>query len=188
VLIESPFQGVDEGRDKSYLLRHLISANPAWALWIDGDEELEMRADTVLKREMAQTGIGSLLMRVLYFWNAEDKVRVDGVYAHMSRVSAFRVRGQDPAKLHFPRGDGSANLHNGGNCPQGVTGYCVASEARIKHYGYLTWEERQRKYEFYNKVDPNNEAEDCYRHIIEIPGARHAPGPTVLEDWQEEEP
>ncbi len=186
VLIESTFEGVNEGRDKSYLLSYLVAADPEWVLWIDGDEVLEKRAHQTLLREMSNKGVGSLSMKVLYFWDDENKFRADGVYANMTRPSAFRVRGQDPAKLHFPRGDGSANLHNGGNCPQGVVGVGALSEARIKHYGYLTWEERQRKYEFYNKVDPNNEAEDCYRHIIEIPGARHAPGPTVLQDWVEE--
>lgn len=187
VLIESPFEGVDEGRDKSLLLRYLIAANPEWALWIDGDEVLEKRATELLTREMQVPGVGFFHMKVLYFWDDENKIRVDGVYANLSRPSMFRVRGQDHGKLHFPRGDGKANLHNGGNCPQGITGVGAMSEARIKHYGYLMWEERQRKYEFYNKVDPNNEAEDCYRHIVEIPGARHAPGPTVLQDWMEEE-
>ncbi len=185
VLIESPFEGVDEGRDKSFLLKHLIAADPEWALWIDGDEVLEDRATALLYQEMQERSFGSLSMKVLYFWDDENKYRVDGVYANLHRPSAFRVRGQDPTKLHFPRGDGKANLHNGGNCPQGVAGVGAVSGARIKHYGYLTWEERQRKYEFYNKVDPNNEAEDCYRHIVEIPGARHAPGPTVLMDWVE---
>ncbi len=185
VLIESPFKGVDEGRDKNFLLKHLVAANPEWVIWIDGDEELEKRATDVLKQEMRQTAVGFYSLPVLYFWDSENKVRTDGIYANLSRPSAFRVRGQDHAKLHFPRGDGSANLHNGGNCPQGISGYGVMSDARIKHYGYLTWEERQRKYEFYNRIDPNNEAEDCYRHIVEIPGARHAPGPTVLMDWTE---
>lgn len=187
VLIESTFEGVDEGRDKSYLLKYLIAADPEWVLWIDGDEVLEKHATAVLKREMQSSAVGFFHMQVLYFWDDENKIRVDGVYANLSRPSMFRVRGQDHSKLHFPRGDGKANLHNGGNCPQGITGYGVMSEARIKHYGYLTWEERQRKYEFYNRVDPNNEAEDCYRHIVEIPGARHAPGPTMLQNWVEAE-
>jgi len=183
VLIESPFEGVDEGRDKSFLLKHLIAADPEWVLLIDGDEVLEKGAGDVIRREMMVERVVSYRLRVAYFWDSENKVRVDGIYANFSRPSLFRVRGQ--SGLYFPTGAGG-NFHCG-SCPEGLRGGegGIVSDARIKHYGYLTWEERQRKYEFYNKLDPNNQAEDCYRHIVEIPGARHAPGPTVLVDWVE---
>lgn len=185
VLIESPFEGVNEGRDKRFLLEHALAINPEWVLWIDGDEVLERNAAQFLAPEFMEYSVASYYMRVLYFWDSLTKIRVDGVYSKFHRASAFRVRGQEPGALHFPTSGGEADLHNGGNCPAGLRGQGLVSGAQIKHYGYLYKEQRQRKFEWYNRIDPNNEAEDCYRHIIETPGARHAPGPTKLQDYIE---
>ncbi len=184
-LITSTFEGVNEGRDKRLLLSAVLAIDPDWVLWIDGDEVLEKNGPELLLREMAFPDNAWYTLPVLYFWDSENTFRVDGCYANFHRRSFFRVRGQDHAALHFPVGTGEAELHGGGNCPQGLVGQGHISQARIKHYGYLDEAERQRKYDWYNKVDPNNESEDCYRHIIEIPGARHAPGPTLLQKWRE---
>lgn len=185
VLIESPFEGVNEGRDKRFLLAHAIAVNPEWVLWIDGDEVLEKSAGTIMPRELQNSAAASYVLQVLYFWNEVNRVRVDGCYRRFGRASLFRVRGQNSSALYFPTTGGEADLHGGGNCPQGLTGQMLWSGVRIKHYGYLHPEQRQRKFEFYNRIDPNNIAEDCYRHIIETPGARHAPGPTQLEIFVE---
>lgn len=184
-LVQSPFEGVNEGRDKRFLLDVAVRAQPGWVLWIDGDEVLERTAPDVLRGEFARSQFSSLSFQVLYFWNYLDVYRSDGCYESFWRRSAFRVRGQDAGAFHFPSAGGEADLHNGGNCPQGILGANASSRARIKHYGYLRPEERHRKFEWYNRIDPNNEAEDRYRHIIETPGARHAPGPTVLTEWRE---
>ena len=184
VLIESPFEGVNEARDKQLVLEHLLAANPEWVLWIDGDEVLEAVAPMMLRSELTNPLATWYSMRVLYFWDALDRIRVDGCYANFQRTSLFRVRGQDRQRLRFQVVDDGANLHCC-NYPRGLTGNGYVSGAQIKHYGYLDRQQRQRKFEWYNKIDPNNEAEDCYRHIIETPGAKHAPGPTVLEAWAE---
>lgn len=56
----------------------------------------------------------------------------------------------------------------------------ILKEAR--GVGGIEWEREQSltKYEWYRKVDPHNHAEAEYRHLAEIPGARHAP---VLLAW-----
>ena len=185
LLIESPFEGCNEGRDKRYLLSQVLLLRPDWVLWIDGDEVLEKRAAGLIAAE-TQSDAAWFALQVLYFWNEVNTFRTDGCYANFQRRSLFRITGQDQTALHFPTGTGDAELHGGGNCPQGLTGNGYKSSARIKHYGYLDRDQRQRKFDWYNKIDPNNESEDCYRHMIEIPGARHAPGPTVLETWSEE--
>ncbi len=185
LLIESPFEGCNEGRDKRYLLSQILLLRPDWALWIDGDEALDKHTRDILFEEAANPIAAWFTLPVLYFWNSDTTYRTDGCYGSFHRRSFFRVNNQDPSALHFPVGAGAAELHGGGNCPQGLVGEGYISRARIKHFGYLDPAERQRKYEWYNKVDPNTESEDCYRHIIEIPGARHAPGPTVLQEWSE---
>lgn len=188
VLIESPFVGVNEGRDKRFILAHLVAAQPEWALWIDGDEALENLAPVILRHEIQDPNAAAFAFRICYFWDSIERFRVDGVYANFHRLSMFRVLGQNPTRLYFPTTGGEADLHCGGNSPAGLVGSILTSGVRVKHYGYLTEEMRQRKFEWYNKIDPNNVAEDCYRHIIETPGARHAPGPTQLEEWLEPEP
>ena len=40
-LMPSPFSGLDEARDKNFLLTRIVAARPDWVLWIDGDEVLE---------------------------------------------------------------------------------------------------------------------------------------------------
>lgn len=79
---------------------------------------------------------------------------------------------------------GPGNLHCG-NVPRGVPGPAAATDVRLKHYGYLDPEQRQRKYAWYTRIDPGNHGEDEYRHLIGVPGARHAPGPAVLVPWHE---
>lgn len=185
ILLESPFEGVNEGRDKRYLLEHILTLTPDWCLWIDGDEELDKHTAPILLEEASNPLAAWFTLPVLYFWNSETTYRSDGCYGNFHRRSFFRVSNQDPSAIYFPAGTGEAELHGGGNCPAGLVGEGYISRARIKHFGYLDPAERQRKYEWYNKIDPNNESEDCYRHIIETPGARHAPGPTVLETWSE---
>jgi hypothetical protein len=39
-------------------------------------------------------------------------------------------------------------------------------DAPILHYGYMHREDRVRKYVWYNKQDPGNKVEDCYRHMV----------------------
>lgn len=183
-LIQSSFEGVDEVRDKNYLLReHVLPMAPEWVLWIDGDEVLEARAPEIFSREMGHDNVSVIAPRILYFWDHLNLFRVDGCYASFYRNSLFRLSGQRPEALEF-RGTGSAGFHCG-NVPRGIEGMPLCSGSSIKHYGYLDAADRQRKFEWYNKIDPNNESEDCYRHMIETPGARHAPGPTLLQKWVE---
>ncbi len=186
VLAPSEFEeGTSEGRDKRFLLQHAIAVNPEWVLWIDGDEVLTKESTVIASEELSRADVVQYWLRMIYFWNDLTTIRVDGIFRDFGRPSLFRVQGQDTSRFSIPAGSGTADLHNNGNCPLGLQGVGARSRMQLKHYGYLDREHRQRKYEFYNRVDPNNESEDCYRHIMEIPGARHAPGPTVLEHWEE---
>jgi glycosyltransferase involved in cell wall biosynthesis len=183
VLVDSPFEGIDEARDKRHILtEHILPACPDWVLWIDGDEVLERRAAEIFRSEM-RDDVAWLAPRVVYFWDQVDTFRSDGCYGNFRRGSLFRLRGQQANVLQFT-GTGTVGFHCG-NVPQGLAGAGLISNVRIKHFGYLDAEQRRRKFAWYNEIDPNNESEDFYRHMIEIPGARHAPGPTVLQTWSE---
>jgi hypothetical protein len=38
---------------------------------------------------------------------------------------------------------------------------------RLYHLGYMCPEDRLRKYQWYNTIDPENESEDRYRHMVQ---------------------
>jgi O-antigen biosynthesis protein len=181
----SPFAGLDEARDKNFLLRQVIEAGPEWVLWIDGDEVLE-RAGPARLAAAARDGAGvaAYSLRVAYVWDGPDRVRVDGVYGRFTRPSFFRLAGQPAGQLRFAATSFGGNLHCG-NVPVGLTGRAGELPVRLKHYGYMTRDQRQRKFAWYTTVDPNNALEDNYRHLAEIPGARHAPGPAVIVPWDD---
>jgi hypothetical protein len=86
--------------------------------------------------------------------------------------------------LHFPISGFGGNLHCG-NIPKGLVGRTGVLDVRLKHYGYMTREQRQAKYEWYTTIDPKNHLEDNYRHLAEIRGARFAPGPPKIVSWTE---
>ncbi|HET8772629.1 MAG TPA: glycosyltransferase [Thermoanaerobaculia bacterium] len=184
-LLPSPFQGLDEARDKNYLLRFIGEEDPAWVLWIDGDEVLERTGAARLRAQLDATPphVAVYSLRVAYVWDADGQVRVDGIWGRFRRPSLFRWRGQNLAALRFPEKK-PPNFHCG-NTPRGIAGTVQHCDVRLKHYGYAGPDLRQRKYVWYTTTDPNNAAEDNYRHLAEVAGARHAPGPPVFVPWTE---
>lgn len=188
-LFPSPFEGLDEARDKNWLFDKVQGSGADWCLSIDGDEVLEdSRGDL---REIAgypidiidrAAGAQCFSLRVLYLWNSADQVRIDGVYGRFWRPSFFRIRGGD--SFHSTRAGG--NFHCG-NVPHRLSRFSQRSGARLLHFGYMDPDDRRRKFYWYNLNDPNNLLEDRYLHMIQGdpggPGAaaklRHA-GPLEL--------
>jgi glycosyltransferase involved in cell wall biosynthesis len=163
VVIESPFDGLDEARDKDHLLRVLYDAGHLneWVLMIDGDEAV---APGSAEKILAACGSGRTLAyspRVRYLWDTEDQIRVDGVYGRFARPSVFWLT----PNLTFRQTNGGTNFH----CSN-VPGQLIHVEQRIDadllHYGYLHREDRVRKWEWYVRKDPGNPVEDGYRHIV----------------------
>jgi glycosyltransferase involved in cell wall biosynthesis len=184
-VIDSPFTGLDEARDKNFLLRELLPARPDWVLWIDGDEVLERRGPQAIRQAVRQSGsVAVYSLRVAYIWDDPNHVRIDGLFGRMARPSLFTLRGQRVETLEFVRTGFGGNLHCG-NVPSGLVGATAALEVRLKHLGYVSRALREYKYDWYNSVDPNNVSEDSYRHLIGVPGAIHAPGPVQIVPWVE---
>jgi glycosyltransferase involved in cell wall biosynthesis len=185
LVIPSPFVGLDEARDKNELLRHVLELDPEWVLWIDGDELLERRGPLQLRQAADRSrAIAAYALQIAYVWDDPEQVRVDGVYGRFARPSFFRVRGQPRERLRFTTTHSGGNLHCG-NVPWGLVGAAGTLSVRLKHLGYLTRAQRLAKYAWYSRVDPDNEAEDRYRHLAEIPGARWAGSPPRFVRWTE---
>lgn len=159
-VIRSPFSGLDETRDKNYLLAEVARMNPEWVLHIDGDEELEDDGPAKIRQTILSGAADAYKMQVVYLWDKPDMIRVDRWYADFCRPSLFRFK----PGLKFESGRAAANFHCGNvPVPVGVMG---RTGARLMHWGYIHAADRIRKYHWYNQKDPNNRAEDCYRHMV----------------------
>lgn len=156
----SPFFGLNESRDKNWLLARVKELGPVdWVVCIDGDEVLAPGAGDRLMLAM-RAEASCLSLRVLYLWNSPTLVRVDGVYGDFHRESVFRPTGE----LFSPR-DG-VNFHCG-NVPWGIRqNRKVLKDIALFHLGYMHREDRVRKYYWYNEKDPGNRVEDGYRHMV----------------------
>lgn len=184
-IFHSPFEGLDEARDKNFLLSRIAPSNPEWILWIDGDEVLENSGPQQIQAAVSQAvGAVAWYLRIAYLWDDPRQVRVDGLFGSFRRLSLFRFRGQSVERLVFRSTGHGGNFHCG-NVPDGLMGEHRELPVRLKHYGYLTREQRLTKYAFYTHTDPNNQLEDNYRHLVGLRGARHAPGPVRLIPWVE---
>lgn len=218
----SPFQGLDERRDKQWLLdrayEHMPEHHraeytrgcpwsPYWAVCFDGDEELIPEDVPLIQEAVSRPGVHAVSLRILYLWDRPDQVRVDRVYRDFRRPSLFRLMNRDFHYQSTPFGrpvvmdDGQvvqANFHCS-SIPQELLHNAQQPgsrcEARLIHWGYMDRADRVRKYEWYNRIDPGNQGEDCYRHIVqgdvpEVPAGavlRHA-GPMEFRSLTECKP
>ena len=195
----STFQGLDETRDNDFkhgrintwvsdvhLRGNHWSTNGVQA--IDGDEVLEAAGPEIIRKTLETAVAHAFKLRIPYLWDSRDQIRVDGVYARFARPSLFRLFN---GAFRFQQTPWGGNFHCSSRSSSELlhsrrTKY--APPARLWHLGYLNREDRIRKYEWYNRIDPGNQAEDCYRHVCqgdvpEIPASarlKHA-GPLRLE-------
>ena len=160
-VLESPFTGLNEVRDKNWLLDIAMVEKADWVVSIDGDEMLAEGAAGKLLAEMADSKVSCLSLPILYLWDSEDQIRVDGVYGDFHRESVFR-----PDSGHrFLNTSAGGNFHCG-NVPVGIRGKRKIVDAPLLHFGYMNREDRVRKFHWYNEQDPGNKVEDGYRHIV----------------------
>jgi glycosyltransferase involved in cell wall biosynthesis len=200
-VFRSPFDDLDESRDKQWLLDQLISDlpwaeinadSPHWVLALDGDEILDRDGPRRLPEIVEQMRSNVYSVRILYLWDEYDRIRIDGVYRQFHRPSVFRLINPNFRYISTPFGSG-ANLHCS-SIPQEYLGHAVPCSVNVLHLGYMLREDRLRKYEWYNRIDPRNEGEDEYRHMVigdlfpEWVHLKHA-GPLetmALEDWRQQ--
>lgn len=157
---ESPYskQERNEARDKNHILWCGIEKfQPDWVLYLDGDEELPLGAAEKIRQACASGQADSYAFGFVYLWNSPKTVRIDGFFG------AFQVaRLYSAANLEFCAPYENCAIHS---IAKGKTP--AAIDVQILHYGYMLPEDRIRKYEYYNRIDPHNEREDSYRHIVQ---------------------
>lgn len=175
-VFRSHFDGVNEARDKNYLLERVwAEVNPQrrgtdsehWLIAIDGDEELEPKGPAKIREIAARGDVHAFTMNIVYLWDRPDQIRKDGIYGTFHRGSAFRMvsplHGFGHPKKRFRE---MANFHCG-SVPHELINQTVKTDIRLLHYGYMERADRVRKYHWYNELDPGNRQEDCYRHTVQ---------------------
>lgn len=165
LVIRSQFdpEDTDESRDKQILFDVVRGHNPQYVLSIDGDEVLPIDAAETIRATL-NPEIALYCFRIRYAWNDRQHYRVDGVYDRQQQWRMFSLIGQKP-DLRFAGNGAGGNFHCG-NAPRGIRGAGCMMNADILHLGYMHAEDRIRKYEWYNRIDPGNKREDNYRHMV----------------------
>jgi hypothetical protein len=173
VVLPSPFegQGLDESRDKDWLLQEVISrCHPDWILMPDGDEELQAGGCAKIRRVLeSNPPCDCFALRFLYFWDSIDQIREDGVYGKMARQSLFRAdttfRFKSMYSTEQTHNQNHVGLHTS-NAPGGGRRVPDLNVALL-HYGYLHREDRIRKFAWITNLDPKNEGEGYYLHCVQ---------------------
>ena len=158
----------DETRDKNILLEKALKKNPDFLFNLDTDEILMHNAKKILLDEINifHSDADVFEFQFLEMWDKSNQYRYDGHISNIWKKKLIRMKNQ-PDNLHYDDMPYSGNMHCPG-IPQNSFGLnnSVRSRVKILHYGYFDSESRQEKYDFYNKMDPNNTSFDGYRYLV----------------------
>jgi predicted nucleic acid-binding protein len=158
----------DETRDKNTLLKMALSRNPDFILTLDGDEVFMPNSKQRLFYELnvLYPNVNLFQLKALYVWDKPNQYRWDGIYNNTWSKKLFRLKDQ-PENLQFATTDFPGNSHCSA-FPDNLIGKneIVRSKVKFLHYGYYDEELRREKYDFLNKLDPNNVNFDGYKHIL----------------------
>ena len=158
----------DETRDKNIMLKMALKRNPEFILTLDGDEILQPNAKNILFDELDTLYPETPMyeFQLLNIFDTPTQYRFDGIYGMQWAKKLLRVSKQKP-DLHFDGTPEPGNAHCP-SVPQNSIGHqnSVRSNVKILHYGYYDKTLRQEKYQFMNKLDPNNVEFDGYKHIL----------------------
>lgn len=192
--IQSPFRHADENpdsspneiRDRQFLWDYVQAMVPAkFVLCLDGDEtlsnELVRKFESILD-PLYQDICSVMTFPFIYLWDSENKRRIDGWYGDLKDGAPiarfprlFSLRGLTINQKKIMRIPATPNLLHCGSIPIEAFKPFDADPKLglafppILHYGYIDNELRQAKFQYYNTIDPDNEKEGHYLHIIGKP-------------------
>ena len=167
----------DESRDRNILLQKALELKPDYVLSMDGDEILIPNSKEILEEELEVLYPNSsvFMFQFLYMWDKLNQFRYDGVYENIWQQRLFKTLDQ-PEDLKVFDTNYPGNAH-ASSIPNNAIGqeFPIRSSVKILHYGYFDNNLRQKKFDFYNKLTPDNEEQDKYRHIISGSGKHSGP-------------
>jgi len=170
----------DERRDRNELLIMAKEANMDWVFSLDADEVVEDKVDRKYIEKLINTPdpmCQAYAVHYYTFWNDEEHYNAGDVWKNMHGNRLVRLTGDPHIFL------GSKSSFHVGNIPFTPGDLSRTSSIRIKHYGYVHPEQRQRKYEWYEKMDTDKNplliGHKDYSHLVRE-------NPLILRDWKED--
>lgn len=158
----------DEPLLRTRLWQYAAALHPQWILAIDADEMFEERAEVEFRSLLRQHDFDAVDFRLFDFWN-DLQYRVDGGWNPWVKQHRMLVKYDSTRPTRW--------RETGPHCGRFPLEYyklpyAFQSDFRVKHFGWMTPADRQRKSKFY--LDQN-------------PGDRHARSilskEIRLEDW-----
>lgn len=165
---EHPF---DEQAERNWLLQAAIARGADWVISIDGDEIYEEKF-----AENVRSYMNPANPQVMAYWcnwrtiwdtiDGKEYFRVDGIFGGFQNYRFFRVL---PGMVI--KENSNLRNHHCGSAPFVPKENLKWLNCRVKHLGYDSEEQRQRKYAFYRAADPRPVVADVgnadYHHLID---------------------
>jgi hypothetical protein len=164
----------DEPRNNRLLVTAGLRHGADWFLSIDADERVEEafrdRAERVIRRG-GRLGLKAFAIHLRDLWDAEDRIRVDGIWGRKSVARLFRAMPGhqfDGAPLHAQKAPLQAR----------VLGRYVAADLILYHRAMLTPEGRSARRSRYERLDPDAAHQAIgYAYLTDEDGIRLEPLP-----------
>jgi len=155
---------LDETRDRNFLLKMALKRKPEFILLLDGDSILMQDQRDIIFEDIVlrYPNYTTFASQSFVMWDEPNQYRCDGVYDKRWKKKIIRIQ-KDGSRLYFPETQYPGNTHGPGICGVSIP---VRTRIKILHYGHYDKELRMRKFQYYNKIDPNNSDFECYRGII----------------------
>jgi len=160
-----------EDYERNWLLQEALKTDADWCISVDGDEIYEDKFIDRIQKMMNPRNPETLAYanRWRTIWDKRNGVeyfRADSTFGGFTNYRFFRlIPGQKISSYH-PEG------HHCGSAPIIAQENVLWSNVRVKHLGYDTPEQRQKKYEFYQANDHFKSARDIgnedYSHLIDM--------------------
>ena len=136
IMCTENLKGWRQAHQRGVTARMADEFTPDLVLFPDDDEFFPSGLINILK-DFWESDKKALYFTMDYYWDNEQSVRKDGQFGHMHHVRVFKW---EPNITYKP--------YPGKACPRNVFGrsYAFYSPSNIIHLGYMTEEDREKKY------------------------------------------
>ncbi len=152
--------GFNDYSNRSLLMETGRLVNTRYMLFLDLDERIDPLYSTAFKWLLRLKGLDHVRFPYVHVWDQECQYRTD--YPHSRKGVQYRLKMirkkaqmniQDKKRLHF-------------ELKPYTTTREMNTQVLITHLGNLEPENRWRRYSMYKKLDPGNQCQSSYEHLV----------------------